>query len=325
MQNPKVRFAAACTITWCVAMVAHAGAAPATSALEDRYVATRDAAITRISPLVDAGTVDDAAKKIEDAARADLLAQMEKMLGERRRPGFGPAILNLDTFYKGDEGFGMLDGLRFDADTGLSGEKSGQNGADGKYVEPKARIIVTTQTMFARWLREHKEWWDKGIKNVPQQIGAALKSESFYTQAISTGAAVINFNSLPIALPSSTTSGYAMLAGRTQSEIPDEADEVFVSALADGKVYVVYGSIVPKVQIPACTAIRAGYNKRAEEAYEKLQRQELSKKAYDKLGNLRQQGEDAFKRCFTKLAPAQPAFADATKQAQALLAAALGK
>ena len=216
----------------------------------------------------------------------------------------------------------MLDGLRFDADTGVSGEKSGQNGADGKYVEPKAHIIVTTQTMFARWLHEHKEWWDKGIKNVPQQIGAALKSESFYTQAISTGAAVINFNSLPIALPASSTSGYAMLAGRTQSEIPDDADEVFVSALADGKVYVAYGSIVPKVQIPACMAIRAGYDKRAEQAYEKFQRRELSKKAYDKLGNLRQQGEDAFKRCFTRLAPAQPAFAEATKQAQALLAAA---
>lgn len=325
MPNPKVRFAAACTIAWLAAMIGHAGAAPATSVQEDRYLATRDAAITRISPLVDAGTVDDAAKKLEDAARAELLAQMETMLSERRRPGFGPAILNLDTFYKGDEGFGMLDGLRFDADTGVSGEKSGQNGADGKYVEPKAHIIVTTQTMFARWLREHKEWWDKGIKNVPQQIGAALKSESFYTQAISIGAAVINFNSLPISLPATTTSGYAMLAGRTQSEIPDEADEVFVSALADGKVYVAYGSIVPKVQIPACTAIRAGYNKRAEQAYEKFQRQELSKKAYDKLGNLRQQGEDAFKRCFTKLAPAQPAFAEATKQAQALLAAALGK
>ena len=74
-------------------MIGHAGAAPATSVQEDRYLATRDAAITRISPLVDAGTIDDAAKKLEDAARTELLAQMETMLGERRRPGFGPAIL----------------------------------------------------------------------------------------------------------------------------------------------------------------------------------------------------------------------------------------
>ena len=103
------------------------------------------------------------------------------------------------------------------------------------------------------------------------------------------------------------------------------ADEVFASALADGKVYIAYGSIEPKVHVAACTALRAGYNKRATEAYEKFQRKEIDKKTYDKLDNLGQQGEDAFKRCFTKMAPQQPAFAEATKQAQALLAAALGK
>jgi len=57
---------------------------------------------------------------------------------------------------------------------------------------------------------------------------------------------------------------YGILAARTQSEIPDAADQVFVSALANGKVYIAYGSIRPKVQIAACSAIRAGYNKRAE-------------------------------------------------------------
>jgi hypothetical protein len=81
----------------------------------------------------------------------------------------------------------MLDGLRFDSELGESGEKAGANGADGNYVEPRAHIIVTTQTMFARWLRAHKDWWDKGLKNVPQQIGSALRDESFYTQAISPG------------------------------------------------------------------------------------------------------------------------------------------
>jgi hypothetical protein len=40
---------------------------------------------------------------------------------------------------------------------------------------------------------------------------------------------------------------------------------------------------------------------------------------------LRQKGEDAFKRCFTERAPQQPAFADATKQAQELLAKAMGR
>jgi hypothetical protein len=51
----------------------------------------------------------------------------------------------------------------------------------------------------------------------------------------------------------------------------------------------------------------------------------IDKKAYDRIGNLHQQGEDAFTRCFTRRAPQQPSFAQATKQAQALLAAAMEK
>jgi hypothetical protein len=130
---------------------------------------------------------------------------MRAILNESAREGFGPAKLHIDTFSKGDEGFGMLDGLRFDALLGKNDQKAGQDGADGKYVEPKAHIIVTTQTLFERWLRAHKEWWGKDIKNVPQQIGTALKDESFYTQAVSSGSAVVNFNSLPIAKPAGAT------------------------------------------------------------------------------------------------------------------------
>ena len=285
----------------------------------------RDAAIERLQPIFDAGNADDAANKAEEAVRTELQAQMTAILGELRYKGFGPARLNLDTLYKSDQGFGMLDGLRFDAEIGKSGEPAGKNGADGKYVEPKSHIIVTTPTLFMRWLRAHKDWWDKGVKNVPQRIEAALRDESFYTQAISTDAAVINFNNLPIAKPASATFAYAMLAGRTQSDIPDAADEIFVSALANGRVYVVYGSIAPKVKIDSCVAIRTGYNKRAEDADNKFQFKEIDKKAYDKLGDLRQQGEDAFKRCFTQRAPQQPSFAEATRQAQGLLALAMEK
>src|SRR5260370_38574294 len=103
------------------------------------------------------------------------------MLAESNRAGFGPATLNLDTFYKGDQGFGMLDGLRFDAETGTTGEKAGSNGADGKYVEPKAHIIVTTERLFARWLRAHKDRGGKGLKNWPPHIDRALKLEGVYT------------------------------------------------------------------------------------------------------------------------------------------------
>jgi hypothetical protein len=315
----------AATIVSLVAMLSNAAAAPPKLSPEDRYVAARDAAIKKFSAIYDTGKVDDAAKQAEEAAFADLKTQMSAILGEPDRKGFAPAKLNIETFSRGDEGFGTLDGLRFDAELGITGEKAGGNGADGKYVEPKAHIIVTTETIFGRWLRAHKDWWDKGAKNVPQQIGAALKDESFYTQAIPTDAAVVKFNLLPIAKPASATFAYAVLGGRTQDATPDAADEVFVSALANGKVYVAYGSIEPKVQIAACTAIRADYNKRIEQGDDDFRLKKIDKKAYDKLGELREQGEDAFKRCFTERAPQQPSFAKATKQAQALLAAAMAE
>ena len=302
-----------------------ATAAPSAKTAEDRDIAARDAAIEKISAIYDTGNADDAARKAEDAASADLAAQMRAILNEPARDGFGPAKLNIDTFSKGDEGFGTLDGLRFDARLGKNGETAGPNGADGKYVEPKAHIIVTSQTLFERWLRAHKEWWGNNVKNVPQQIGAALKDESFYTQAASSGAAVVNFNSLPIAKPAEATFVHGMLAGRTQSDIPNAADTVFVSAIANGKVYVAYGSIDPKVQVPACITIRASYDKKAEQAEDDLRFEKIDRKAYDKLGNLRQKGEDVYKRCFAQNAPKQASFAGATRQAQRLLSAAMGR
>lgn len=313
--------AAACFI----AMLSTVIAAPLKPMPEDRYIAARDAAIEKLQPVYDAGNTDDVANKAEAAVVADLHSQMTAILGEHSYKGFGPAKLNLDTLYKGDEGYGMLDGLRFDAETGKGGEKAGSNDANGKYVEPKAHIIVTTPTMFEHWLHGHKDWWDKGLKNVPQQFGAALRDGSFYTQAISTGAAVVNFGNLPIAKPPGAVLAYAMLAGRTQDDTPNAADEVFVSAITADRVYVVYGSLEPPVTIEACLAIRADYNKRAEQGDDDFRFKKIDKKAYDKLGNLRQRGEDEYMRCFTQRAPQQPSFVEATKQAQALLAAAMEK
>ncbi|QPF83104.1 hypothetical protein IC762_25675 [Bradyrhizobium genosp. L] len=292
---------------------------------EDRYIAARDAAIAKFAKLEKDGKTGEAVDKAEAAARADLKTQLTSILSEPARPGYGPAQINLDTLYKGDMGFGMLDGLRFDAETGRDGGKIGDKRPDGSFVEPKAHILVTTEPLFARWLREHKAWWDKGTKNVPQQVDAALKFEGLYTQAISTDAAVINFNDLPLAKPAQASYAYGFLAGRTQDSFPDAADEVFAVAIANGKLYIAYGEIAPTVQVPACTAIRADFNKKADEAAEKLDKKQITRKAYDKLGDFRQQGEDAFKRCFTERAPQQPAFAEATRQAQALLETAIGK
>src|SRR4051794_13868115 len=284
MQKPSstlVRLAAASCL-FGILSNANANAAPASS--EDRYIAARDAAIEKISKLYD-DSKGDAATKAEEAASPDLLVQMAAILNEPAREGFGPPKLNLGSFYKGDEDFGTLDGLRFDSLLGENGQKAGSTGKDEKYVEPKSHIVVTSETMFERWLRAHKDWWGKNIKNVPQQMAKALSDESFYTQAISNGSAVVKFSPLPIAKPLGATFAYAMLAGRTQSEIPDAADEVIVAVIANSKVYVAEGSITPKVKIAACIA-----RKKAEPMDDKV----------------RQNSEAAYARCFAQRAPQQP-------------------
>src|SRR3979411_104055 len=79
-----------------VAMLSSAGAAPLKPSPEDRYIATRDAAIEKFSPAYDGGKFDDTAKQAEEAAFADLKAQMIAILDEPGRNGFGPAKLNIE-------------------------------------------------------------------------------------------------------------------------------------------------------------------------------------------------------------------------------------
>jgi len=315
-----IRFAAALCV---VLMLSSAFAAQPSP--EDRYIAARDAAIAKITKMYNDKKADEAFKTAE-SMRADLLAKLAPIIAESgHRTGYGPAKLNLDALSDGDMGYGLLDGLRFDSLVGENGEKVHPPGPDGKWVDPGRHIVITTQPLFERWLRAHKDWWGKKTKNVPQQISAALQNESFYTQAIQTDAAVVNFNTLPISKPAAASFAYAMLAARTQDAVPTAADEVFAAALANGKLYIAYGSIRPKVVVPACVAIKNGYDKKAEKAAADLEANRITRKAYDKLGDIRQQGEDAYKKCFTERAPREPAFAEATKQAAAMLATAMGQ
>jgi hypothetical protein len=296
----------------------------ATPSPEDRYIAARDAAVVKVTKLYD-DKQDEAAQKADAVVRAELLTQLKAIVGETERKGYGPVKLSLmSLFSNGDEDYGALDGLRFESLIGDNGEKAGHNGADGKYVEPKAFIIVTTQRLFEHWLhRDHKEWLKS--RDLSQNFALALKDETFYTTTFPNGAAMVNFSSLPIAKPATASFAYAMLGGRTQDAMPNAANEVYVAAIANGKTYVASSTIKPKVQVPACIALKNGYAKKAEKAGNDFQSGKLDKKAYDKLPDYRQQGEDAYKKCFTERAPQQPSFAEATRQAQALLATAMGK
>ena len=112
--------------------------------MEDGYVAAREAAIKKLKPLYDGGKGEVTAA--DDTARSDLEAQMRTILGPLAFPGYGPGKLNLDSLYSGDEGFGMLDGLRFDADIGANGEPSGKTGKAGEAMPVETHVFLDTGT-----------------------------------------------------------------------------------------------------------------------------------------------------------------------------------
>ena len=156
---------------------------------------------------------------------------------------------------------------------------------------------------------------------MPQKIDAALKFEGFYTQAISTDAAVVHYGELPLHKDANAKFAVAHLAARTQSESPEAPDEIFVAAVQGGRVFVIYAPVAVKIEpVAACTAVRRGYEKKSAAAYSIYEGSERKdEKAFDRFTGFREQGDIAFRRCFTEKAGKQPAFARATRQAQALL------
>ena len=105
-------------------------------------------------------------------------------------------------------GFGLLDGLVFKPDK-------------------RHAVLVTTRTLAARWLAAQQEVWkDSPEHGFPAEIGAALRTENFYTQALSHDAAVTHYADLPV------TGGVAMLITHRQDIVPSVPKELIVAVTA---------------------------------------------------------------------------------------------
>ena len=194
----------------------------------------------------------------------------------------------------------MLDGLRFDALVGENGEKAGANGADGKYVEPKVAYHRHDADDVRALAARAQGLVGQELKNVPQQIGAAFKDESFYTQAISTdaGGRQVRRTADCQSELSAQRQPHRDAGGANPGRHPRcRRRSVRFGAGERQGLYRLWIDRA-QVQVPACLAIKAGYNKKAEKAADDLQSNRIDRKAYDKLGDLRQQGEEAYKRCF---------------------------
>jgi len=271
---------------------------------EQAYYAARDAAIARVKalnhPVGPTEPTPQEALDEDNRSLAALEVQMRALVGPVGIKGMtGDGKINLDTLNDGDEGFGLLDGMVY-------------GGPDAK-----TRVIVTTESLFKHWLVEHKDWWGK-TGYVPQEIGAAVKENDFYTQAVLTDAAILRYADLPLLKPASAAFAYATLAARTQDRAPPKATEIFIAMAQGGRVFVASTSeVAPVGPIAACDAMRAEYDKQAEEAAQ--QPDSEGKSASDRAGELMTKADNEFLRCFAERAPQQESYRGALQAAQALL------
>jgi hypothetical protein len=267
---------------------------------EQSYLASRDSSIAKLKKLDSSAT---GFAKAEDAAKRNLELQLGRIIGPFDMAGVkGPGKINLDTLSAGDEGFGMLDGLAFKA--------------EDKSIE----VVVTTDGLFDAWLKGHKDWW-KGMANVPPAGADALRFDAFYTQAISTDAAVSKFADIPVAKSATASFATAMLAMRSQDEGVGSPDEIFVALISGGHVLIAYAPVGEKIApIAACDAIWKAAEAKATAAF--AAEAAADPKAQAKMpegGALRDQGAAAFRACFAERFKATPDFARISQQAQALL------
>jgi hypothetical protein len=268
-------------------LLASAACCGSAAAPVDDYIAARDAYLKQFK---DSDIVDDQpARAAHDRARDDLEGRLRRIIGPSRIAGFpAEGKLNLDSLADGFYGFGLLDGLVYAS------------------ADNATRIVVTTRELLDQWLAEHKTWWG-GKDDIPPGVEAALRSESFFTQALSTDAHFYRFVDIPVRRPADTMFAFAALVGRAQDVGLETPREVVVMLLRGGRAYVIVArAAVAAASTPQC--VRAWKAAEAQAFRAPETSDELTEQAYR-----------AYLGCFAAQAPRRGYFAALTKQAQGLI------
>ena len=259
---------------------------------EQAYLAARDGYIKAYRHIASDGDYD----KMK-LALAELETQLRRIIGPTTLAGFpADGKIHLDTLTTEDEGFGLLDGLEYAIPLDETG------------IGDKVSVVVTTRTLFDAWLKAHKtKWWTQGP--LPQDLSAALKSDEFYREALSTDAGVVIYAHLPVAKPSWARLAFGVLALRTQDAVGSTPKEMDIVVIGAERVYAVTAKLDSAVgPIAACETIRSQFKARAD-----------AEASSEKATKLEARGERAFLQCFATRARTATGLAAAVKQAQALI------
>lgn len=265
------------------------------TALDDAYLAERDQLIDKYAALDKAGKVDDKVTASETEALADLQKKLEVIVDLKPIKGFASdSKLNFDTLFKTDEGFGALDALVYSA------------------LQGKATITVTSTALLQHWLVQHAHWWEQ-LDNIPQTLDAALRSEAFYTQAISADAAVNVYGTIAIKVPAGDHA-VALLAARSQDLGPRLPDEILATIVGERLAFVISLPVEGAKSIPQCDKIwKATQDKLAALGDSK------DENAGDRSIQVREDGDKVYRACFSKNLGAAPFAAALSRQVQAVI------
>jgi hypothetical protein len=248
---------------------------------EQHYLDLRDRYIAKFSKAAES----DETSKQHDAALKELTNVLRGLIGPvtiKGLPAEGQS--NADTLFKGDSGFGHLDGLGF--------------ASEGD----KLQAVVTTTALLKHWLREH------GGDGLPEGIGAAFRSDRFYYYAIQ-DSAFAKYAELPITKPAGASAAVAVLGVRGNGDLKGPPHEIDVVAIQGEKVFFIAArDAVKTAEIPAC-----------EKVWKQMMAKPIDKK--DPRGDMTREDNamDAYTKCFAKEAPSQSWFAAAVKKAQSQL------
>lgn len=244
---------------------------------EQHYLDMRDRYIAKFSK----ANESDETSKEHDAALKELAGVLRGLVGPVTIKGLpADGNSNADTLFKGDSGFGHLDGLGF--------------ASEGD----KMQAVVTTTGLLKHWLREHRE------DGMPQEIDAAFKSDRFYYQAIQ-DSAFAKYAELPVAKPASASAAAAVLGVRGNGDLKAPPREIDVVAIQGEKVFfLAVADAVKTAEIPAC---------------EKVWKQMMARKTPQDAMAREDQAMNAYTTCFAKEAPSQGWYAAVVKKAQSQL------
>lgn len=269
----------------CLLPVAAFAASP-----EEDYIAARDRYIAQFK-LKENEQVTDAVSKAEEQARTALGKQLQAVIGASGIKG-APAQgkLNIESLISGDMGFGLLDGIVF------------------KLTED-TQVLVTTRTLLTRWLAAQQEIWKQSPEHgFPAEVDAALRTENFYTQALSHDAAVTRYADIPV------TGGAAMLITHRQDIGPSVPKELTVAVTTGERLFIWSVPARAKVTaIPQCQSIWTAAEKKASALTKK------SPDNFDAAEKLQSEADAAMRRCYNERARSQAFFQPLVKQAQELV------